>query len=143
VVVDRLQIFRTLPPNCAIRVGICTVVITLLLSFDPANAASSLAAGLQITNVAAVQFDDVRGEHTQSSNSVSTVVDAVLDVTVAAVSPGVTSGKGYLDQTLWFVLTNTGNGPETFDLPRTRLCPTRVSIRCSSALSSTRITTVN
>lgn len=80
----------------------------------PANA-DGVGAGTLIENTASASYDDGSGKQTTASNTVVVRVDELLDVTVTSLNSGpVAASPG--DAVLTFELTNTGNGPEAFEL---------------------------
>ena len=99
-------------------------VITLIAGFTflaysvltaGAAHASGVRAGSLIENTAQATYSTPDGPQTISSNTVTVKVDELLDVTVTSLDAGpVTTKPG--TQVLTFEVTNTGNGPEAFDL---------------------------
>lgn len=95
-----------------------TAPSALVLSFLLANTAAyadGVGAGTLIENTASATYDAGEGPITIPSNTVSVLVDEVLDVTLTSLDPGpvaATPGTAVLT----FELTNTGNGPEAFSL---------------------------
>ncbi|HMP56880.1 MAG TPA: hypothetical protein PKD92_09950, partial [Novosphingobium sp.] len=77
--------------------------------------AAGVSAGTLIENTTQASYTLGSGEETVTSNTVTLMVDELLDVTVTTLNPGpvaVVPGP----QVLTFELTNTGNGPEAFTL---------------------------
>lgn len=77
--------------------------------------AEGISAGTLIENTASATYDDGTGVQTLDSNTVVVRVDELLDVTVTSLNSGpVAASPG--NAVLTFELTNTGNGPEAFEL---------------------------
>lgn len=77
--------------------------------------AGGISAGTLIENTATATYEDANGPQTISSNTVTVLVDELLDVTVTSLDPGAlptTPGQAILT----FEVTNQGNGPEAFEL---------------------------
>lgn len=91
------------------------LVIALSLVSQPAYA-NGVAAGTLIENTASATYSDDGGSpQTVDSNTVTVQVAELLDVTVATQDASAVSiGSG--SAVLTFEVTNTGNGPEAFDL---------------------------
>lgn len=90
------------------------------LSSAPALAAGT-AAGTSIQNTASASYDlPGGGTGTVNSNTITTVVDQLVDLTLvwADPSPVVTFPDG-VNQILTYTLTNTGNGEDSFTLTTT------------------------
>lgn len=86
----------------------------MLALASPAFAAG-VDAGTLIENTATATFDVGSGPETLDSNTVSLRVDELLDVTATSLDPGpITTAPG--SEVLTFEITNTGNGPEAFNL---------------------------
>jgi uncharacterized repeat protein (TIGR01451 family) len=88
----------------------------IALGFAQASAAAGTIAGTDIDNTAVVSYDVVGTPQTISSNTVTLTVAEVLDVDVTLLSGPVSVVSGASTQELLFVVTNTGNGTETFSL---------------------------
>ena len=92
------------------------LVFTLALSSIPAAAfAAGVDAGSLIENTATATYDGGDGPVSIDSNTVSVRVDELLDVTVTSLDSsaiGTQPGEAILS----FEVTNTGNGPEAFEL---------------------------
>jgi uncharacterized repeat protein (TIGR01451 family) len=81
-----------------------------------ANAALTLA-GTDIENIATASYDTPSGPISIDSNTVIIKVDELLDVTVSATDPGdVATSPGATTNVLTYLVTNNGNGNETFTL---------------------------
>lgn len=79
--------------------------------------AASVRAGTLISNTATATFSDGGATQTVTSNTVTVLVDEVLDVTVTArETADVSVAPGAAGQPLGFSVTNTGNGDEAFQL---------------------------
>lgn len=86
------------------------------LAVAPAAWAAGTAAGTQIDNTAIVNFDLGGVNLSQSSNTVSVIVEERIDVVVTLQSPPVPVIPGDVNRSLLFTVTNTGNGSELFNL---------------------------
>lgn len=73
-------------------------------------------AGTPIQNTAQVSYSVSGSPASASSNQVTVLVAEVVDVVVTLQSPPVSVSPGAAGQALVFLVTNTGNGPETFRL---------------------------
>jgi uncharacterized repeat protein (TIGR01451 family) len=94
------------------------VAATCIGSMSSPAWALGTAAGTQITNTATATFS-IPGGGTSSvnSNTVTTLVDELIDVNVAWADPGdVTVQAGSTNQVLTYTVTNTGNAGETYQL---------------------------
>lgn len=87
------------------------------IAASPAMAAGTLA-GTSIDNTATASYDGPGGNRVDvPSNTVSVVVDELLDVVVDSANPGdVAAQPGDAAQVLKYTITNSGNGPEAFSL---------------------------
>ena len=90
----------------------------LAAALAPAAHAAGTAAGTSIVNTASVSYTDPGGTPTTVPSNTSTIaVDEILDVTVVANNAGnLPVNTPASNQVLSFTVTNTGNGPETFEL---------------------------
>ena len=86
------------------------------LGLPQVSAAVGTIAGTDIDNTAVISYEVVGTPQTISSNTVTLTVAEVLDVDVTLVSGPVSVVAGASTQELLFVVTNTGNGTETFSL---------------------------
>lgn len=83
---------------------------------DTAHAAGTVA-GTTINNTATATYDPGGGDVSISSNTVSLLVDELLDVTVVGTDPGdVPTTPGATGQVTRYTVTNNGNGVEAFTL---------------------------
>jgi uncharacterized repeat protein (TIGR01451 family) len=101
------------PPKAygAVLLGIAAV------GFGAPAFAAGTVAGTSINNTATATYGLPGAETTVNSNTVSLIVDELLDVSVALASPGdVVSSPGAINQVVAFTLTNAGNGSESFVL---------------------------
>ncbi|MFM9828656.1 MAG: hypothetical protein ACKVOB_07920 [Sphingomonas sp.] len=79
--------------------------------------AASVRAGTVISNTATATFSDGASTQSVTSNTVTVLVDEVLDVTVTArETADVAVPAGATARPLGFTVTNTGNGDEAFRL---------------------------
>jgi uncharacterized repeat protein (TIGR01451 family) len=83
----------------------------------PAAHAAGTLAGTNIENIATASYDVGGSTVDIQSNTVTIIVDELLDVTVTSTDPGdVTTSNGATNVVSTFRITNTGNGPESFTL---------------------------
>src|SRR5688500_13682336 len=78
-------------------------------------AAAGAAAGSSIENTATATYSVGAATETVDSNTVSILVDELLDVTVSSLDAG-NVALGSSGAVLSFVVGNPGNGPEAFDV---------------------------
>lgn len=77
--------------------------------------ATGIDAGTLIQNTAQASYETAAGIETVDSNTVTLKVDELLNVAIASLDAGpVSAASG--SRVLTFELTNTGNGPESFNL---------------------------
>ncbi|MBX7495785.1 hypothetical protein K3172_07935 [Qipengyuania sp. 6B39] len=97
------------------RIAASSLAIATLLAAQPALA-DGVPAGTIIENTASATYSDTGGTpQTVDSNTVTVQVDELLDVTVVTQDASAVSiGSG--SAVLTFQVTNTGNGPEAYDL---------------------------
>ena len=94
---------------------IAPAAASAVLLFSSPAYAGGVAAGSLIENTAQATYDTPDGPETVDSNTVTLMVDELLDVTVSSVDSGpITTRPG--SDILTFEITNTGNGPEAFTL---------------------------
>lgn len=98
-----------------------TAALLLLAGMSsPLAQATGTLAGTDITNTATATFDDpdnpLGPKKTVTSNTSTLVVDEVLNVTITSNGGNVSVSPGDSQQVMSFTMTNTGNGPEAFDL---------------------------
>jgi uncharacterized repeat protein (TIGR01451 family) len=99
------------------RIFAAMLAVPIVLALVPTSAAraQSVSAGTLIENTAQATYEDAGGPRTISSNTVSLRVDELLEVTLTSLDSGALDvGPG--EAVLAFELTNTGNGPESFEL---------------------------
>lgn len=90
-------------------------VAALAAGYPLAASATGVAAGTTIANTATATYSVGPATQTIDSNEVEILVDELLDVTVASLDAGnVTLGS--TGAVLSFQITNTGNGPEAFEV---------------------------
>ena len=94
------------------RVAAAGLAVTLLHAL-PAHA-EGVAAGTLIVNTATASFSANGSARTINSNTITIAVDEVLDVAVASQDSAPLPSTGTV--TLRFLVTNTGNGPESYTL---------------------------
>ncbi len=83
---------------------------------SPAVFAVGTIAGTDIDNIATVQFEIQGNVVQQNSNTLTVTVAEILDVDVTLQSPQTPVSAGDVNQSLAFLLTNIGNGTESFAL---------------------------
>lgn len=105
-----MKTFRTFSRPCV------TCALVAAAAALPATAsAAGVAAGTTIENTATATYSNGATTESVTSNQLDILVDEVLDVTVASQDAGnVTLGSA--GAVLTFEITNTGNGPEAFEL---------------------------
>lgn len=92
------------------------LAVACLISVNGVTWAAGTPAGTVIPNTAQVTYT-VSGETTTTnSNTVSVVVNEIIEAVVTLQSPAVPAVPGASQQELVFLLTNTGNAPEAFRL---------------------------
>ena len=105
---SRRQHFRSI----ALRSPFWLAALSPLCLASQVQAAGTLA-GTPIENTASASYDDGGTTITVDSNTVSLIVDEILDIVVTSADPGdVTVRPGEADAILSFSVTNGGNGPE-------------------------------
>ena len=94
-----------------------TAASLLLSASFGANAAhaTGVAAGTQIANTATATYDSGSASVSIQSNTVTVRVDELLNVAVTSLSANPTAAAAGTT-ILTYQITNTGNGPESFDL---------------------------
>lgn len=100
---------------CTVRLVIAATGIALPLFTSPAVAAGT-PAGTVIESAARVDYDVNGVAASSNSNTVSLTVDERIDVIVTVPAAQRTAAAGETSAELQFVLSNTGNGTETFTL---------------------------
>ena len=96
------------------KLGLCSLTLVALLAANPARG-EGVRAGTLIDNTATATYSDATGTKTVDSNTVTVKVDELLDVAIAW-QDGAPVPIGSGAATLTFRVTNTGNGPEAYDL---------------------------
>lgn len=100
--------------SAPIRLAAASIVLSLSFGACAAHAAGVIA-GTQIANTATATYDSGAASISIQSNTVTVRVDELLNVAVTSLSANPTAaGSG--TTVLTYQITNTGNGPETFDL---------------------------
>jgi uncharacterized repeat protein (TIGR01451 family) len=98
--------------SIALRAPLLLAALSPVYLASQAQAAGTLA-GTSIENTATASYDDGGTTVTVDSNTVSLIVDEILDIAVNWDDPGDVSVRpGELDAVLKFTVTNGGNGPE-------------------------------
>jgi uncharacterized repeat protein (TIGR01451 family) len=98
-----------------IRLFAASLGTIALASVSAPALAAGVAAGTFIENTATATYTTGSTTETVDSNTVTILVDELLDVTVSSLdASAVPVGSG--NAVLSFELTNTGNGPEAFEL---------------------------
>lgn len=95
--------------------GTVAFVSACMVVLPGAAHASGVAAGTLIQNTASATYTSGSASGTVSSNTVTVKVDELLDVAVAGLTstPAVAGSSNVV---LIYSVTNTGNGPEAFDI---------------------------
>lgn len=95
--------------------GLACAAAALCAAFPAVASAAGVSAGSTIANTATATYSDGASTQTVDSNTVSILVDELLDVAVTSLDGGdVTLGSG--GAALSFQITNSGNGQEAFAL---------------------------
>lgn len=95
--------------------GIVGCSLACLSIAAPAHAAGVLA-GTLIENTATATYKSGASTGSVTSNKVTVKVDELLDVAVATLSTTPATGTGSTPAVLIYSVTNSGNGPEAFNL---------------------------
>ncbi len=95
--------------------GILGCSLASLSIAAPAHATGVLA-GTLIENTATATYQSGSGTGTVTSNKVTLKVDELLDVAVTTLSTAPATGRASTPAVLIFSVTNSGNGPEAFNL---------------------------
>lgn len=99
----------------SIRLFTCALGLCAYLASSAPALATGVAAGTFIESTATATYSNGAVTDTVDSNTVSILVDELLDVAVSSLDGGtVLLGGGAA--TLSFQVNNTGNGPEAFEL---------------------------
>ncbi len=96
--------------------GTAFAAVFLIGAFAPAPLlAGGVTAGTLIENTAVASYDEGGTVRSVNSNTVTVLVDELLDVTLTSLDPGPVAARPG-SAVLTFELTNQGNGPEAFRL---------------------------
>jgi len=94
-----------------------TLFAALAVAFLPAAVhAVGTAAGTNIQSTATVDYSVGGTPASTTSNTASLIVAEIVNVAVALQSPTMSVTAGATNEALLFLVTNSGNGPETFAL---------------------------
>lgn len=93
-----------------------TFAIFVALAMPSLAVAAGTPAGTSISAQVAVAWEIAGEPHTGVSNVVTIAVAEVIDLNVLVQTPQRLVSAGVSDQPLYFTVTNTGNGTESFDL---------------------------
>lgn len=86
--------------------------ITAAFAAPPAYAVGT-PAGTPIQNTASATYDEGGSSITVDSNTVTLIVDEILDIVVTSADPGdIAASPGEVNAVLSYTVTNGGNGPE-------------------------------
>jgi len=96
--------------------SICLLVTLAGISMPLSGFALGTIAGTDIDNTAVVSYEVAGTPQTTTSNTVTLIVAEVLDVDITLLSGPASVSSGTSAQDLLFVVTNTGNGSESFTL---------------------------
>lgn len=113
---------RPTPVSVARQKPTRSVLASLVALVAAAPAAAAIPAGVPITNIAALTFDQDGRTQSVSSNTVTLISAELLDVTIAAERASV-SLQSTTQAAVPFVVTNTGNGRQSFALAVTSSQP--------------------
>ena len=97
-----------------IRLSAASLLLSASFGATAAHAAG-VAAGTQIANTATATYDSGAASVSIQSNTVTVRVDELLNVAVTSLSANPTAAAAGTT-VLTYQITNTGNGPESFDL---------------------------
>ena len=98
----------------ALSASLATVIFLGVLVPAPLLA-GGVSAGTLIENTAVASYDEGGTVRSVNSNTVTVLVDELLDVTLTSLDPGPVAARPG-SAVLTFELTNQGNGPEAFRL---------------------------
>jgi len=101
------------------RFLVASGVLLLCGAWSNQARAVGVAAGTNIDNTAQVTYSVGSVSATATSNTTSVTVAEILDAVVTLQTPSVPVVPGAVQQEMVYRLTNTGNGPETFQLQMT------------------------
>lgn len=95
--------------------GVGSILSIATIGMASTAHAAGVDAGTLIENTASATYDVGAGPETVDSNTVTVRVDELLDVTLTSLDSGpLSTGPG--SAVLTYEITNTGNGPEAFEL---------------------------
>ena len=100
--------------SAPIRLTAASLLLSASFGASVAHAAG-VAAGTQIANTATATYDSGAASVSIQSNTVTVRVDELLNVAVSSLSANPTAAAAGTT-VLTYQITNTGNGPESFDL---------------------------
>lgn len=103
-----------LPIQHSLSTALATVFLIGTLAPAPLLA-GGVTAGTLIENTAVASYDEGGTVRSVNSNTVTVLVDELLDVTLTSLDPGPVAARPG-SAVLTFELTNQGNGPEAFRL---------------------------
>jgi len=98
------------------------LLVPIMLMAGTAHAALT-AAGTTITNTANVSYTVGTTPFTKASNPVNTVVTQVTAINITPLNTPVNTNPGDTGSAMAFKVTNTGNGPDTFNLVANSIVP--------------------
>lgn len=93
-----------------------TLIAGIIAGLSPAAFAIGTPAGTAINNRASATFQSGGASVNVDSNLLTHTVDEVIDVVVTVQTSPVVTASPASDQAIRFLVTNTGNGIETFSL---------------------------
>lgn len=102
-------------PTGIIACSLSALTVFILSGLAPAHATGVLA-GTLIENTATATYKSGTGTGTVTSNKVTVKVDELLDVAVTTLSTAPATGTASTPAVLIYSVTNSGNGPEAFNL---------------------------
>jgi uncharacterized repeat protein (TIGR01451 family) len=103
-------------PRATISRTRAALVLALAVGVTTNAYAVGTAAGTDIQSTATIEFSIGGSATSTTSNTTSVIVAEIVDVSVALQSTTVAVASGAAGATLLYLVTNTGNGAETFAL---------------------------
>lgn len=94
----------------------CALLMVTALAWSGQSATASTPAGTRIANTATLSIGQGDAATRINSNTVTLSVDEVLDVAIAGRAPINIAADTAADVAVPFIVTNLGNGAESFDL---------------------------
>lgn len=98
------------------RSSLRLAVLASAFCLSPCALAVGTAVGTPITNTASVSYDIGGSTVTATSNTTSVTVAQILDVSAVVQTPNVPVAPGDASRVISYLVTNTGNGDDSFQL---------------------------